>query len=165
MLISAAQKVMQLYIHTHNFIYWCIYLFILFGLHPRIWKFSGQGLNLCCSCNLHHSYSNAGSLTHCPGLGIKLVPQQWSKLPQRQCQMCCGTMGTPIFFFINILFRYGLYEIDYSSLCSTGGPCFLSILYIIAQVCGSIPHTLSLPLLLLGNNKSVLYVHGSVSTW
>ena len=29
----------------------------------------GQGLNLNCSCDLHHNCSNAGSLTHCAGPG------------------------------------------------------------------------------------------------
>ena len=29
-----------------------------------MWMFPGQELNLCHSCDLHHSCSNAGSLTH-----------------------------------------------------------------------------------------------------
>ena len=43
------------------------------------------------SCNLCHSCSNARSLTHCAGLGIKLVP------PQRQAGSLthCAAVGTP----------------------------------------------------------------------
>lgn len=47
-----------------------------------IWKFPCQGLNLSHSFNLHHSCGHdAGSLTHCAGLGIKPA------LPQRRCQI------------------------------------------------------------------------------
>ena len=42
-----------------------IYLFLnFFGCICGICKFLGQGLNPSRSCNLHHSCSNAGSLTH-----------------------------------------------------------------------------------------------------
>ena len=38
-------------------------LFVL-GCTYSMWKFLGQGLNLCCSCNLCHSCANTRSLTH-----------------------------------------------------------------------------------------------------
>ena len=38
--------------------------------------------------------------------------------------------------FFYILFHYGLYQdIEYSSLCYTGGPCCLSILHVIFHIC------------------------------
>ena len=45
------------------------------------WTFPRQGINPCHSCNLHHSCSNTGSLTHCAGPGIEPMPSQ------RQCQI------------------------------------------------------------------------------
>ena len=53
--------------------------FFFFFIH--IWKFLDQGLNSSCSYDPCHSCSNARSLTHYAGLGIKFVP------PQRQCQI------------------------------------------------------------------------------
>ena len=38
-------------------------------------KFLGQGSDLSCGCDLSCSCGNAGSLTHCVGPGIKLMPQ------------------------------------------------------------------------------------------
>ena len=38
-------------------------------------EFLGQGLNLSHSCDLHHSCSNTGSLTHCARLGMEPVSQ------------------------------------------------------------------------------------------
>ena len=46
----------------------CIYFFVCLFCSGRtcgIWKLQGQGLNLRCSCNLHHSCGNTRSLTHC----------------------------------------------------------------------------------------------------
>ena len=39
-------------------------------------EFRGQGSDLSHSCDLSFSYGNAGSLTLCTGLGIKLVSQR-----------------------------------------------------------------------------------------
>ena len=50
--------------------------FFFFGCTHGIWRFPGQGLNLSCSCNQLHSFSNPGSLTHCTRPGIELRPQQ-----------------------------------------------------------------------------------------
>ena len=50
---------------------------------PGTWKFQGQGLNPSHNHELHHSCSNARSLTHGAGLGIKPTPlQQQPKLLQ-----------------------------------------------------------------------------------
>ena len=46
-----------------------------------IWKFPDQGSNPRHSYSLHHSFSNAWSLTHCSGLKIKPMPLQ------KQCQI------------------------------------------------------------------------------
>ena len=56
--------------------------FFLNDCTHSIWKFSGQRLNPSHSCDLHHSCSNAGPLTHCAGLGIKPAPPQWPELLQ-----------------------------------------------------------------------------------
>lgn len=55
-----------------------IYIYIYFPpcRMCHIWMFLGQGLNLSCSCNLRHSYSNTRPLTHCTGLGNEPMPQQ-----------------------------------------------------------------------------------------
>ena len=37
-----------------------------------MWKFPGQGLNPSCSCDLHYSCSNTGSLIHCARQGTNL---------------------------------------------------------------------------------------------
>ena len=42
---------------------------LLCWLHHGIWKFLGQGWNLSHSCNLLHSCSSPGSLTHCVIVG------------------------------------------------------------------------------------------------
>lgn len=53
-------------------------LFSFFG-HPQgTCKFPGQGSKPRWHCNLHHSCSSTGSLTHCTGLGMQRTP------PQRQ---------------------------------------------------------------------------------
>ena len=79
--------------------------FFFFGCTHGIWKFPGQGSNSRGNCDLQHSYKNARSLTHCPGLRIKPV------LPQRKGQMInpYTTAGIPrhhflfFYFFIFIL--------------------------------------------------------------
>ena len=59
----------------------------------------GQGSNLSCSCNLQHSFSSAGSLTHCAGLGIEPA------LPQRQARLLthCTVAGNPWSPFLIVL--------------------------------------------------------------
>ena len=63
---------------------------------------------LSCSCKPHHSFSNAGSLTHCDRLGIKPMPNQWPKPLQRQCQilspLCHSKKSSSSFFFFNLMF-------------------------------------------------------------
>ena len=55
----------------------CIFFFLIFLATSWHMEFPGQGLYPSCSCNLHCSCSNAGSLTHCAGPGIKPEPQHW----------------------------------------------------------------------------------------
>ena len=50
-----------------------IYVLILFGSSQSIWKSQGQGSNLSRSCDLSHSCSKAGSLTHCTTLGPPVI--------------------------------------------------------------------------------------------
>ena len=61
------------------------FFFSLFSHTCSIWKILGQGSNLSLSCDLHHSCSNTGSLTHCAGMGIKPMPQRQPGPLQRQC--------------------------------------------------------------------------------
>ena len=69
----------------------CLFLFFSFFLAaPRHMKFLGQGSDLSCSCDLSHSCSDAGSLTHCAGLWIEPASQH-SKMPPAHC----ATAGTP----------------------------------------------------------------------
>ena len=50
-------------------------------------------------------------------------------------------------FFFYILFHYRLlHDIEYSSLCYTVGPRWLSILYVVVCICQSQPPNLPLPL-------------------
>ena len=50
----------------------------LFGHSQGIWKFLGQGLNLSCSWDLHHSCSNTRFFSHCsrPGSELRLLQRQ-----------------------------------------------------------------------------------------
>ena len=42
----------------------------------------------------------------------------------------------PMYILFHVLFHYGLsQEIEYGSLCSTVGPCYLFILYVIVCIC------------------------------
>lgn len=52
---------------------------LFFCYTHRIWKFSCQGFSWSHSCDLLHSCSNTGSLTHCAVPGIKSVSQGSSK--------------------------------------------------------------------------------------
>ena len=51
----------------------CLFVFsfiLFFSCTHSIWKFLGQGWNLSLNFNLHHSFENIRSLTHCTRLGI-----------------------------------------------------------------------------------------------
>ena len=67
-----------------------------------------------------------------------------------------------IFFRFFSLYRL-LQNIEYSSLCYTGGPYLLSILYIVVCICQSQTPNLSLLLLSPGNHKFAFYIHDSTS--
>ena len=56
--------------------YWYSFHFFSPSCTCGIWKFLDQGLNSRWSCDLGQIYSNAGSLSHCAGPGIELVPPQ-----------------------------------------------------------------------------------------
>ena len=65
------------------------YFILFFGCICGLWKLLGQKLNSSPNYNLHHSCSNAGSLTHCAGLGIEPAFQRSSDaanpvVPQRE---------------------------------------------------------------------------------
>ena len=45
-------------------------ILFFYGHIHGIWKFLGQGLNLSCSCDLGHSYDNAGSFNPLHQIGI-----------------------------------------------------------------------------------------------
>ena len=63
-----------------------LFFFFFFFYYPHgILKFLGPGLNLSCSCDICHSCSNSGSLTHCTSPRIEIAPQQWPMTLQRQC--------------------------------------------------------------------------------
>ena len=55
-------------------------LFFFFLVAPRPMEFPGQGSDASYSYDLSHSFSNAGSLTHCAWLGIKPRPSN-AKMP------------------------------------------------------------------------------------
>ena len=64
----------------------------------------------------------------------------WSIVDVQCCvHFCCTAKWfsyTYIYILFHIPFHYGLsQDIEYSSLCSTVGPCCLSILYIIVCIC------------------------------
>ena len=62
--------------HCGDFFSFLLFFFSLFPPHPQHMEVARPGLNPSRSCNLHHSRSNAGSLTHCAGPGIQLAPPQ-----------------------------------------------------------------------------------------
>ena len=58
------------YIYIYNLIYLkYIYIYFFGGCTLGILKFLWQGLNLSCSCALHHSCGNARSSSHCTIVG------------------------------------------------------------------------------------------------
>ena len=101
---------------------------------------------------------NVSVLLKLPHLGAPLYPCHYSKKICEDTGMRVGkilikhshthTKITPYLsiwktslstYFISILFHYGLsQDTEYSSLCSTGGPCCLSILYIIVWTIGRV---------------------------
>ena len=70
--------------HQHSSIFHSFFLF-----SQQHVEFLGQGSDPSCSCDQHHSYGNARSLTHCAGPGSK--PATW----QRCGWSHCATAGTP----------------------------------------------------------------------
>ena len=66
----------------------------------------------------------------------ELKADGWDWLVPMACLFFVVLNPTDILFFIIFLFHYGLLQYtEYSSLCSTVGPCCLSILYIIVCIC------------------------------
>ena len=63
-----------------------LFLCLVFGHICSTWRFPGQGSNPSHSCKLHHSCSNAGSLTHCTRAEIEAMPpkRQW-QIPNQLC--------------------------------------------------------------------------------
>ena len=53
---------------SETFSFFRAFFFFFSGCTLGIWSSCGQGSNPSCICNLHHSCSNARSLTHCAGL-------------------------------------------------------------------------------------------------
>ena len=45
-----------------------------FGRTRGMWKFPGQGPNLCCGCSLRHGCGNTGSLTRCTARESPPIP-------------------------------------------------------------------------------------------
>ena len=81
---------------------------LFFGCTRGIWKFPGQGLNPSHSCDLCHSWGNAGSLTHCARPGIKPLPQQRPKSLQRQhhiLNLLCHKGTLMVYFSFRMSFR------------------------------------------------------------
>ena len=67
-------------INLETFLFVCFFFFFFFIFGPpHMWhlEFPGQGSDLSCSSDLSQSYSQAGSLTHCAGLGIKPLSQRF----------------------------------------------------------------------------------------
>ena len=61
------------------------YHFFFLAVPTAYGKFSGQGLNMNHSCDLHCSCGNVKTLTHCARWEIEPAPQQQSEPLQRQC--------------------------------------------------------------------------------
>ena len=62
------------------------FFFFFYGHTHSIWKFLDQGLNPSHSCDLCHSCSNAGSLTHCARPGVEpALPQRQEKIIKPLC--------------------------------------------------------------------------------
>lgn len=72
--------------------------FFFFSCTHGMCKFPGQGLNRSQSCDLHHSYGNAGSLTHCAGPGIEPCCHRGKARSSTRCATV-GTLTLSIIFF------------------------------------------------------------------
>ena len=108
----------------HLFIYLFMYIYIsflekylfrfstvffpLFSCIYGIWKFPGQESNPSHSCDLCHSCSNAGSLSHALGQ----VSNLWCHRNNPESLTHCATVGTPYAHFLNLFFLL------YSRTCS-----------------------------------------------
>ena len=68
------------------------FFFFFFGHTCSIWKYPGHELNPSCSCNLQHSWGNAGSLTHCARLRIEPGTPRYNTA---RYLTCCATAGIP----------------------------------------------------------------------
>ena len=78
------------------------FLFFLFKPPLRIWKFPGQGSNQSWSSDLHHSCSNAVSLTHCARPGTEMaIPKTPTVISH------CTTVRTQIRGFSRCMPRSG----------------------------------------------------------
>ena len=67
-------------------------------------------------------------------------------------------------YFFQIIFPYSLLQnVEYSFLCYTVGPCWLSILCIVVCICQFQTPNLSTPPFPFNNHKFVFYVCGSIS--
>ena len=80
---------------------WLFFFFFLAAL--QFMEFPGWVSDLSGSCDLSHSCSNAGSLTHCARLGSK--PVRVLALP-RCCPSHCVTAGTPVCWLFMYVFHF-----------------------------------------------------------
>ena len=86
-------------------------------------------------------YSIFFSLTYSLKIFLNNLFVNWNAADLQCCVNFCYTARWLSYTYIYILcfcilFHYGLsYNIEYTSLCSTVGPCCLSILYIEACIC------------------------------
>ena len=95
-----------LLLHTSNI------FFFFFGHLHGICTLPGQGLNSSWRCDLRHSCSNAGSLTHCARPGMEPGPQQ----RQASSGTHCTTSGTPhkqYFLCYNLNLNNPLFLLNY----------------------------------------------------
>ena len=69
-----------------------LFIFSFFSHTLVIWKFLGQGPNRSHTCNIRHSCSHVGSLTHCAWPGTEPVTPETS----RSLTHHCTTAGTPL---------------------------------------------------------------------
>ena len=100
------------------------------------------------------------------GLAVWVIPIFffffWS-IVGLQCFRCTSQWFSYTYIYISILFQILfhyrlLQDIEYSSLCHTVGPCWLSILYIVVCICHSQILNLSPPPFPFGNCKFIFYV-------
>ena len=110
------------------FSYTYIYIYIFFFLDPIEAYGASQARG-----PQRHSLSNTGSLTHWARPGIK-PPSSRMLVGFINCWATTG--ASYLYIIFHILSHYGLsQDSKYSSLCSTVGPCCVSILYIIVWIC------------------------------